>query len=138
MIAFKYYLVYPYSMDKRIAVIEKDKCNPAGCGGYLCIRVSPGNRMGKEVFVVGPDGKAKVNEDVCTDAESVTVKKCPFGAIHMVKLPERLVGKPVHRFGSDGFILYSLPSPSFGCVTGILGVNSIGKSTAVRVLSRLI
>ncbi|MBI2137179.1 ribosome biogenesis/translation initiation ATPase RLI [Candidatus Woesearchaeota archaeon] len=125
-------------MDKRIAVIEKDKCNPTGCGGYLCIRVSPGNRMGKEVFVIGPDGKAKVNEEVCTDAESVTVKKCPFGAIHMVNLPERLVEKPVHRFGSDGFILYSLPSPSFGCVTGILGVNGIGKSTAVKVLSRLI
>ncbi len=125
-------------MARRIAVIEKDKCNPEGCGGYLCIRVSPGNRIGKEVFVVGPDGKAQVNEDVCTDAESVTVKKCPFSAIHMIKLPEKLASQPVHRFGKDGFVLYSLPSPMFGTVTGIIGVNGIGKSTAVKVLSQVL
>jgi len=125
-------------MTKRIAVIEKDKCNPVGCGGYLCIRVSPGNRMGKEVFVVGPDGKAQVNEDVCTDAESITVKKCPYGAIHMINLPDKLASEPVHRFGKDGFILYRLPTPVFGSVVGILGVNGIGKSTAVKILSRIL
>jgi ATP-binding cassette, sub-family E, member 1 len=124
-------------MAKRIAVIEKDKCNPTGCGGYLCIRVSPGNRMGKEVFVIGEDGKAQVNEEVCTDAESITVKKCPFAAIHMIKLPEQLTTNPVHRFGKDGFILYSLPSPMFGSVVGVLGVNGIGKSTAVKILSQV-
>ncbi len=125
-------------MAKRIAVIDKENCNPEGCGGYLCIRVSPGNRMGNEVFVVGPDGKAQVNEDVCTDAESVTVNKCPFGAIHMVKLPEKLASQPVHRFGVDGFILYRLPTPVFGSVVGILGVNGIGKSTAIKILSRVL
>ncbi len=125
-------------MQRRIAVIEKDKCNPTGCGGYLCIRVSPGNRMGREVFVVGPDGKAQVNEDVCTDAESITVKKCPFAAIHMVKLPEKLTEKPIHRFGVDGFSLFSLPVPSFGQVNGILGVNGIGKSTAVKVIAQML
>lgn len=125
-------------MQRRIAVIEKDKCNPTGCGGYLCVRVSPGNRMGKEVFVIGPDGKAQVNEDVCTDAESITVKKCPFGAIHMVKLPEKLTEKPIHRFGIDGFSLFSLPVPLFGQVNGILGINGIGKSTAVKVIAQLL
>lgn len=123
---------------RRIAVIEKGKCNPQGCGGYLCIRVSPGNRMGKEVFVVGPDGKAQVNEDVCTDAESITVKKCPFGAIHMVKLPEKLTERPVHRFGIDGFSLFGLPVPLFGQVNGILGINGIGKSTAVKVIAQML
>ncbi|MBI2550346.1 ATP-binding cassette domain-containing protein, partial [Candidatus Woesearchaeota archaeon] len=123
---------------RRIAVIEKDKCNPTGCGGYLCIRVSPGNRMGNEVFVIGPDGKAQVNEEVCTDAESITVKKCPFGAIHMVKLPEKLTEKPIHRFGIDGFSLFSLPVPLFGQVNGILGINGIGKSTAVKVIAQLL
>lgn len=125
-------------MTRRIAVIEKDKCNPQGCGGYLCIRVSPGNRMGNEVFVIGPDGKAQVNEEVCTDAESITVKKCPFGAIHMVKLPEKLTDKPIHRFGADGFSLFSLPVPLFGQVNGILGINGIGKSTAVKVIAQLL
>ncbi len=125
-------------MAKRIAVIEKENCNPEGCGGYLCIRVSPGNRMGNEVFVVGSDGKAQVNEDVCTDAESVTVNKCPFNAIHMVKLPDKLASQPVHRYGVDGFILYRLPTPVFGSVVGILGVNGIGKSTAIKILSRVL
>ena len=125
-------------MQRRIAVIEKDKCNPQGCGGYLCIRVSPGNRMGNEVFIVGPDGKAQVNEDVCTDAESITVKKCPFGAIHMVKLPEKLTDKPIHRFGKDGFSLFSLPVPLFGQVNGVLGINGIGKSTAVKVIAQML
>lgn len=125
-------------MDRRIAVIEKEKCNPEGCGGFLCIRVSPGNRMGKEVFVIGADGKAQVNEEVCTDAESITVNKCPFGAIHMVKLPEKLASQPVHRFGKDGFILYRLPTPVFGSVVGVLGVNGIGKSTAIKILSRML
>ncbi|MBI2141660.1 ribosome biogenesis/translation initiation ATPase RLI [Candidatus Woesearchaeota archaeon] len=125
-------------MARRIAVIEKDKCNPQGCGGYLCIRVSPGNRMGNEVFVIGPDGKAQVNEEVCTDAESITVKKCPFGAIHMVKLPEKLTEKPVHRFGIDGFSLFSLAVPLFGQVNGILGINGIGKSTAVKIIAQMV
>ncbi len=125
-------------MQRRIAVIEKEKCNPQGCGGYLCMRVSPGNRMGNEVFVVGPDGKAQVNEGICTDAESITVKKCPFGAIHMVKLPEKLTEKPVHRFGVDGFSLFSLPVPLFGQVNGILGINGIGKSTAVKVIAQML
>ncbi len=125
-------------MQRRIAVIEKEKCNPQGCGGYLCMRMSPGNRMGNEVFVVGPDGKAQVNEEVCTDAESITVKKCPFGAIHMVKLPEKLTEKPIHRFGKDGFSLFSLPVPLFGQVNGILGINGIGKSTAVKVIAQML
>lgn len=122
-------------MDKRIAVIEKEKCNPIGCGGFLCVRVSPGNRMGNEVFYKGADGKAAVNEDVATDAESITAKKCPFGAIHMVKLPEQLTQRPIHRYGKDGFMLYSMPTPQFGKVTGIIGVNGVGKSTALKGLS---
>ncbi|MBN2454029.1 ribosome biogenesis/translation initiation ATPase RLI [Candidatus Woesearchaeota archaeon] len=120
---------------KRIAVIDKEKCNPEGCGGFLCIRVSPGNRMGKEVFVEGTDGKAQVNEEECTDAESITAKKCPFNAIHMVKLPEKLTSRPIHRYGKDGFVLYSLPVPVFGKVVGVLGVNGVGKSTAIKVLA---
>jgi len=123
-------------MVRRIAVVEKDKCNPVGCGDFLCVRVSPGNRMGKEVFVRGEDGKASVNEDVCTDAESITVKKCPFGAIHMVNLPDRLTRTPIHRYGSDGFVLYNVPVPSFGKVVGIIGANGVGKSTTLRIFSK--
>lgn len=121
----------------RIAVIEKDKCNPEGCGGYLCIRMCPVNRAGKEAIVIGADGKAEIHEEVANDACSVCVKICPFGAIHMVNLPSELKN-PIHKYGRDGFRLYSLPYPVFGQVVGLLGVNGIGKSTTIKILAQLI
>jgi len=122
-------------MSKRIAVIDKDKCNPIACGDYLCIRMCPLNRAGKEAIVKGSDGKAQINEDVANDACQVCVNICPFGAIHMVKLPEKLTENPIHRYGKDSFILYNLPLPSFGTVLGIIGRNGIGKSSAMKVLA---
>tara|TARA_Y100000310_G_scaffold203527_1_gene203762 strand:+ start:3272 stop:5050 length:1779 start_codon:yes stop_codon:yes gene_type:complete len=122
-------------MTKRIAVIDKDKCNPVACGDYLCIRKCPLNRQGKEAIVKGPDGKAQINEDVANDACQVCVNICPFGAIHMVKLPDKLTSKPIHRYGKDSFILYNLPLASKGTVVGILGRNGIGKSTAIKILA---
>ncbi len=120
----------------RIAVIEKDKCNPVGCGGYLCIRTCPLNRAGKEAIVVGADGKAEIHEEVVNDACQVCVKICPYGAIHMVNLPSE-VGNPLHKYGRDGFRLYSLPYPIFGKVVGVLGVNGIGKSVAIKILAQV-
>jgi ATP-binding cassette, sub-family E, member 1 len=125
-------------MVKRIAVIDKEKCNPIGCGDFLCIRMCPLNRMGKEAIVKGPDGKAQINEGVANDACQVCVNICPFEAIHMVKLPEKLTSKPIHRYGKDSFILYNLPLPAFGKVIGIIGRNGIGKSTALKILSGVI
>ena len=48
----------------RIAVIEKDKCNPSGCGNFLCIRVCPVNRTGKEC-ITKQDGKPRIDEGLC-------------------------------------------------------------------------
>ncbi len=121
-------------MVKRIAVIDKEKCNPIACGDYLCLRTCPLNRMGKEAMYKGSDGKAHINEDIATDACQVCVNICPFGAIHMVKLADKLTSKPIHRY-DDQFILYNLPLPSFNKVVGILGRNGIGKSTAVKILA---
>lgn len=122
-------------MRRRIVIVEKEKCNPVGCGGHLCARVSPSNKMGKEAFVVDTDGKIRVNEEVVTDADSIAVNKCPFGALKMVRLPEELSKDPIHRYGENGFALYNLPIPLFGKVVGIIGRNGIGKSTALKILS---
>jgi ATP-binding cassette subfamily E protein 1 len=45
---------------------------------------------------------------------------------------------PIHRYGQNGFALYGLPVPIEGRVTGLLGPNGIGKSTAVSILSGIL
>src|SRR3989338_7329220 len=119
----------------RIAVVHKERCNPVGCGGYLCIRVCPENRMGKECIVVDPvDKKIKINEEQCGPGVTIAANKCPFDAIHIINLPQELEN-PIHRYGQNGFALYSLPTPIFGKVVGIVGRNGIGKSTAIKILA---
>ena len=44
----------------------------------------------------------------------------------------------MHRYGRNGFHLYNLPIPIFGKVTGIIGRNGIGKSTAINILSGIL
>lgn len=119
-------------------VVKKDRCNPIGCGGYLCMRVSPSNRAGKEAIVKDDDGKVKVNETMITDADRIAVNKCPFQALSMIKLPDELDQDPIHRYPPNGFALYKLPIPIFGKVVGIIGRNGIGKSTAMNVLAGLL
>ena len=121
-------------MKKRIMIVHKDRCNPKGCGGYLCMRVSPSNKMGKEAIVKSSDGKVEVNEEVITDADRIAANKCPFDALSMINLPEKLTN-PIHRYGKNGFVLFKLPIPVFGKVTGIIGKNGIGKTTALKILS---
>jgi ATP-binding cassette subfamily E protein 1 len=118
----------------RIAVIEKDKCHPRECGDYLCIRVCPINKGGQECIIKGEDKKAAINTELCVGC-GICPKRCPFGAIHIINLPEELEKQPIHQYGENGFHLYSLPTPIFGKVVGILGVNGIGKSTAVKILA---
>ncbi|MCF7872186.1 ribosome biogenesis/translation initiation ATPase RLI [Candidatus Woesearchaeota archaeon] len=125
-------------MKKRIMIVKKEKCNPEGCGGYLCMRVSPSNRAGKEAILKDTDGKVKVNEEVITDADRIAANKCPFGALTMVNLPDELNQDPIHRYPPNGFALYKLPIPIFGKVVGIIGRNGIGKSTTLNILAGIL
>lgn len=117
----------------RIAIVHKDKCNPQGCGGYLCIRLCPVNRGGKDCIVIDVDKKVRIDEKLCTGC-GICPNRCPFGAIDIINLPEQLE-HPIHRYGRNGFHLYNLPVPMFGKVVGILGINGIGKSTAIKILA---
>ncbi len=99
------------------------------------MRMSPLNRNGVEAIFKGPNGKAHINEELANDTLQVCVNICPLKAIHMVKLPDQLTQKPIHRYTADSFILYNLPLPAFGKVLGVLGRNGIGKSTAMKILA---
>ena len=116
----------------RIAIVHKDRCHSRKCGTE-CILYCPRVRTGDETVVIGPEGKAVISEELCVGC-GICIKKCPFDAIDIVSLPEELE-HPTHRYGKNGFALYGLPAPVDGKVTGILGANGIGKSTAVKILS---
>ena len=117
----------------RLAIIEKDKCNPQGCGDYLCARLCPINRAGEEC-ITKVEGKAQIDESLCTGC-GICPNRCPFEAIHIINLPEELSQEPIHRYGKNQFELFSLPTPIFGKVIGVLGMNGIGKSTAIKILA---
>jgi len=133
--------------DDSIAVVDLDRCSPDRCS-YECANYCPPNRTGKECIVTreeyyeedepydgGPD-QIRISEEVCLgESCGICVEKCPFDAIEIINLPKELEDDPVHRYGENAFALYGLPVPESGSVTGILGPNGIGKTTAVRALA---
>ena len=116
----------------RIAVLKKKSCRSKKCGTE-CVRFCPRVRTGDETIIIGPDGKPIISEELCVGC-GICIKKCPFGAIAIVSLPEELE-QPTHRYGVNGFALYGLAVPRAGRVTGILGPNGIGKTTITNILS---
>ncbi|HON34681.1 MAG TPA: ribosome biogenesis/translation initiation ATPase RLI [Methanothrix sp.] len=118
----------------RIAIINRDRCQPRKCSKeceYFC----PPVRTGDETIVF-VDGKPQITENLCVGC-GICVRKCPFEAITITNLPEEMED-PIHRYGQNGFALYGLPVPIEGRVTGLLGPNGIGKSTAVSILSGIL
>ncbi|MBI2499063.1 ribosome biogenesis/translation initiation ATPase RLI [Candidatus Woesearchaeota archaeon] len=121
---------------KRLAIIDKNKCHPDKCGNYWCISVCPVNRANKECIIIAEDKKAAIIEEACIGCGLCL--KCPFDAIQIVNLPEKLKQDPIHRYGQNMFELFSLPIPKQNTVVGILGRNGIGKSTALQIFANQI
>lgn len=116
----------------RLAVVHSDRCHSRKCGTE-CILYCPRVRTGDETIILDEEGKALISEELCVGC-GICIKKCPFEAIDIITLPEELE-YPTHRYGPNSFVLYGLPGPVQGKVTGVLGPNGIGKSTSVKILS---
>lgn len=121
-------------MRKVIAIVEKAKCHPSKCQ-HECIKYDPVNKSGGEGFHIGSSGKSEISEDVVMEMHKICAKKCPFQAIHIINLPEKLKEDPIHRYGKNSFELYSLPIVKENTIVGIIGRNGIGKSSALQILS---
>jgi ATP-binding cassette subfamily E protein 1 len=117
----------------RIAILLDDRCHPKECQ-WECQAYCPVVRMGQECIVKGEHGKPVISETLCIGC-GICVHKCPFDAIKILNTPEADESEIVHRYSYNGFRLYRLPLPPARGVTGVLGPNGTGKSTALRVLA---
>ncbi|MFH1785127.1 MAG: ribosome biogenesis/translation initiation ATPase RLI [Candidatus Micrarchaeota archaeon] len=122
-------------MVTRVAVIDRDICTRKKCG-YVCTKVCPPNRMGDECIVVEKETDfPTIAESICIGC-GLCVKKCPVDCIAIVNLAQEL-SEPIYQYGINTFRLYGLPLPLGGAVS-IIGKNGIGKTSAIKLLTRQI
>ena len=120
----------------RIAAVLSDRCQNRKCNKE-CAKFCPLMRTGVEVITFGERGKPIISETLCQGC-GICINKCTFSAIKIIGLADELKEEMVHQYGENTFRLYRLPTPKKGMITGILGPNGIGKTTAINILSGLV
>ena len=122
-------------MSFSIAIVNPDKCKPNKCA-LECKKICPVVRMGKQCIVVDKTSKiANISESMCIGC-GLCEKKCPYGAINIINLPQELKENLIHKYGENGFRLYKLPIPKKENIVAILGDNGCGKSSILKILAR--
>ena len=116
---------------KRIAVIDRERFENAQLA-YEAVQACPEVRMGRNAIFLGKDGLPAIDEQLCTGC-GLCVKKAPANAIKIVNLPAEL-DAPSFQYGANTFRLYGFVLPKEGGVVGVVGVNGIGKSTAIDLM----
>jgi len=119
----------------RVAVVDPERCKPSRCQ-QECKKICPVVRMGKACIEVSKDSKqAVISEVLCNPRCNMCVKKCPFQAIHIERIPRALTKENVFRYGPNLFQLHRLPLPRPSHVLGLIGANSVGKSTCFKLMA---
>jgi len=121
----------------RLAIIDYEKCQPKKCNkecGVFC----PVNLQGKQCVSITDiedlGKKAVIASSLCVGC-GICVKKCPFNAIQIVKLPRELSkSNTLHSYGENSFRLYAVPHIRKNSCVGLLGANGLGKSTLLKIL----
>lgn len=130
----------------KIAIININKCKPDRCN-HECKTYCPIEQQKKECINIITDIEDAVNNKTRKYAKIIEsscigcgqcVKKCPFDAIKIVKIPSEVTGKIIHRYNANGFRLYKMPVMKPNHILGLIGANGIGKSTVMQILTNKI
>ena len=120
-------------MNKRLAVIDPNKCKPTKCN-HECKLICPVEKQGKECVDIEDIKTAKIVEPNCIGC-NMCVQRCPFDAITIVNVPSEIGNFITHRYDKNGFRLYKIPTMKVGQVLGIIGANGSGKTSILNILS---
>jgi len=115
----------------KIAIINHNKCKPKKCN-HECRKGCPVQLQGNICIEI--ENIAKIYESQCIGCGRC-VKRCPFNAIQIVRLPTEMKKDIIFSFGESKFRLYRTPIPKQGHIVGFIGQNGIGKSTILNILS---
>ncbi|MBI5227231.1 ribosome biogenesis/translation initiation ATPase RLI [Candidatus Micrarchaeota archaeon] len=121
-------------MVTRIAVVDRDVCIKEKCG-YQCAKVCPPNRMGEECIIVDKETNFPIiSEELCIGC-GLCVKVCPVQCISIINMAGEL-DEPIYQYGINTFRLYGLPLPKDTGAVSLVGKNGIGKTTAIKLLTK--